>query len=221
MLRSIISVTLAGVAVVLMLSLAGGARAAVIWDEAVNGPFGDFDHQTQLGPFAAGDNEIRGTVGQTSPGVFDRDYFSFSVPAGLGLTAINVIDATSAGPLGISFIGIGAGTAITVGPVPTPPDASFLLGWRHYSPDDIGTDILGEIGAPMPSMGAAGFTPPLLGPADYAVWIQETALCTTCTYDFDFVLAAIPEPASGAMVLTGLALLAGLLCHRGSRSPAI
>ena len=219
MLRSIISVTLAGVAVVLMLSLAGGARAAVIWDEAVNGPVGDFDHQTQLGPFAAGDNEIRGTVGQTSPGVFDRDYFSFSVPAGLGLTAINVIDATSAGPLGISFIGIGAGTAITVGPVPTPPDASFLLGWRHYSPDDIGTDILGEIG--MPSMGAAGFTPPLLGPADYAVWIQETALCTTCTYDFDFVLAAIPEPASGAMVLTGLALLAGLLCHRGSRSPAI
>jgi hypothetical protein len=221
MLRSIISVTLAGVAVVLMLSLAGGARAAVIWDEAVNGPFGDFDHQTQLGPFAAGDNEIRGTVGQTSPGVFDRDYFSFSVPAGLGLTAINVIDATSAGPLGISFIGIGAGTAITVGPVPTPPDASFLLGWRHYSPDDIGTDILGEIGAPMPSMGAAGFTPPLLGPADYAVWIQETALCTTCIYDFDFVLAAIPEPASGAVALTGLALLAGLLCHRGSRSPAI
>jgi hypothetical protein len=221
MLRPVINATIAGVAVALMLSLAGGARAAVIWDEAVNGPFGDFDHQTQLGPFAAGDNEIRGTVGQTSPGVFDRDYFSFSVPAGLGLTAINVIDATSAGPLGISFIGIGAGTAITVGPVPTPPDASFLLGWRHYSPDDIGTDILGEIGAPMPSMGAAGFTPPLLGPADYAVWIQETALCTTCTYDFDFVLAAIPEPASGAMVLTGLALLAGLLCHRGSRSPAI
>jgi hypothetical protein len=221
MLRPIINVTIAGVAVALMLSLAGAARAAVIWDEAINGPFGDFDHQTQLGPFAAGDNEIRGVVGQTSPGVFDRDYFSFSVPAGLGLTAINVIDATSAGPLGTSFIGIGAGTAITVGPVPTPPDASFLLGWRHYSPDDIGSDILGEIGAPMPSMGAAGFTPPLLGPADYAVWIQETALCTTCTYDFDFVLSAIPEPASGAVVLAGLALLAGLRRHRRSGSAAI
>jgi hypothetical protein len=221
MLRPVISVTIAGVAVALMLGLAGPARAAVIWDEAINGPFGNFDDQTQLGPFAAGDNEIRGTVGQTSPGVFDRDYFSFSVPAGLGLTGLIVVNATSAGPLGISFIGIGAGTAITVGPVPTPPDASFLLGWRHYSPADIGSDILAEIGAPMPSMGAAGFTPPLLGPADYAVWIQETGLCTTCTYDFDFVLAAIPEPASGAVVLTGLALLAGLRCQRRSRRPAI
>jgi len=221
MLRPIINVTIAGVAVVLMLSLAGPARAAVIWDEAINGPFGNFDHQTQLGPFAAGDNEIRGVTGQTSPGVFDRDYFSFSVPAGLGLTGLIVVDATSAGPLGISFIGIGAGTAIRVGPVPTPPDASFLLGWRHYSPDDIGSDILGEIGAPTPPMGAAGFIPPLLGPADYAVWIQETAICTTCTYDFDFVLAAIPEPASGAVVLAGLALLAGLRRHRRTGSAAI
>ncbi len=98
MLRPIRNVTIAGVAVALMLSLAGPARAAVIWDEAINGPFGDFDHQTQLGPFAAGDNEIRGVTGQTSPGVFDRDYFSFSVPAGLGLTGLIVVDATSAGP---------------------------------------------------------------------------------------------------------------------------
>jgi len=203
-----------------MLSIAGPARAAVIWDEAINGPFGGFDRQTPLGPFAAGDNEIRGTVGQTSPGVFDRDYFSFSVPAGLGLTGLIVVNATSAGPLDISFIGIGAGTAITVGPVPTPPDASFLLGWRHYSPADIGSDILAEIGSPISPMGAAGFVPPL-GEGDYAVWIQETAMCTTCTYDFDFVLAAIPEPASGAVVLTGLALLAGLRCHRRSRSRAI
>ena len=59
MLRPIINVTIAGVAVALMLSLAGPARAAVIWDEAINGPFGNFDDQTQLGPFAAGDNEIR------------------------------------------------------------------------------------------------------------------------------------------------------------------
>ena len=221
MLRPIINLTIAGVAVALLLGLAGPARAAVIWDEAVNGPLGDFDHQTQLGPFAAGDNEIIGTVGQTSPGVFDRDYFSFSVPAGLGLTGLIVVNATSAGPLDISFIGIGAGTAITVGPVPTPPDASFLLGYRHYGPADIGSDILGEIGAPVAPMGAAGFTPPLLGPADYAVWIQETAICTTCIYDFDFVLAAIPEPTSGAVVLTSLGLLVVLRRRRESRSPAM
>jgi hypothetical protein len=154
------------------------------------GPFGGFDQQTQLGPFAAGDNEIRGTVGQTSPGVFDRDYFSFSVPAGLGLTGLIVVNATSAGPLDISFIGIGAGTAITVGPVPTPTDASFLLGYRHYGPADIGSDILAEIGSPTSPMGAAGFAP--LGEGDCAL-DQETAACTTCIYDFNFVLAAIPN----------------------------
>src|SRR5258705_3680395 len=86
MLRPIINVTIAGVAVVLMLSLAGPARAAVIWDEAINGPFGNFNDQTRLGPFAAGGNEIRGTVGQTSPGVFDREYFRSRGPAGLGRT---------------------------------------------------------------------------------------------------------------------------------------
>src|SRR5690348_5626736 len=63
-------------AFVLMLGLTGAPRAAVVWDEAVNGPFGDFDHQTQLGAFKLGDNEIRGVTGQTSPGVFDRDYFT-------------------------------------------------------------------------------------------------------------------------------------------------
>jgi hypothetical protein len=203
-------------AFVLMLGLTGAPRAAVVWDEAVNGPFGDFDHQTQLGAFKLGDNEIRGVTGQTSPGVFDRDYFTFTVPAGLGLAELIVINATSAGPLGISFIGIEAGTAITVPPTPTPPDASFLLGWRHYGPDDIGNDILAAIGSPIPPMGAAGFTPPL-GPGSYAVWIQETGMCN-CVYDFDFVL--VPEPASMAGLFTGLALL--LLVwrrHRRSNAP--
>jgi hypothetical protein len=220
--KSIHSSALAGATMMaLILSFAGAADAAVVapppsaivWDEAINGPLGNFDNQTALGSLKPGDNEIRGVTGQTSPGVFDRDYFHFIVPAGLGLTAIIVIDATSAGPLGTSFIGIEAGPAITVAPVPTPPDASFLLGWRHYAPDDIGTDILGEIGNPMPAMGATGFTPPL-GPGEYAIWVQETGMCT-CRYDFDFVVAPIPEPASTAGLLAaGLALFVGSWRYR-------
>jgi hypothetical protein len=48
------------------------------------------------------------------------DYFSFTVPAGGALTAITVLPGTmSAGPLGVSFIGIEAGNQITLGPPPT------------------------------------------------------------------------------------------------------
>jgi hypothetical protein len=216
MLRRAIAVINVGFAFALMSSLAGFANAAVIWDEAVNGPLGDFNNQTQLGAFNLGDNEILGTTGQGPLGVFDRDYFSFAVPAGLQLTALKVLNAVSAGPMGTSFIGIGAGTAITVPPTPTPPDASFLLGWRHYSPADIGTDILAAIGNPVPPMGAAGFVPPL-GAGNYAIWIQDTALCT-CTYGFDFVLAAIPEPASSAGILTGLAVLVAVRRARRQRA---
>ena len=127
MLRPIINVTIAGVAVVLMLSIAGPARAAVIWDEAINGPFGGFDHQTQLGPFGAGDNEIRGTVGQTSPGVFDRDYFSFSVPAGLGLTGLIVVNATSAGPMNDVSKGPALVALTTMSPVSPNPAGTLKL----------------------------------------------------------------------------------------------
>ena len=58
----------------------------------------------------------------------------------------------------------------------------------------------------MPPMGAVGFTPTLEA-GDYAVWVQETAECTTFIYDFDFALGAIPEPTS--LILLGSA---SLLC---------
>jgi len=90
------------------------------------------------------------------------------VPAGGALTAITVLPGTmSAAPVGISFIGIEAGNQIALGPTPT--TAAGLLGWRHFSPADIGTHILGEIGNPLPDpMGATGFMPPL-GSGDYAI----------------------------------------------------
>ena len=92
--------------------------------------------------------------------------------------------------------------------------AAGLLGWRHLDPAaDIGHDILPLIGNPSPPMGATGFIPPL-GPGIYTVWVQETGVCipNLCAYGVDFVLA--PEPASGALMLSGLALFAGLRWSR-------
>jgi len=95
--------------------------------------------------------------------------------------------------------------------------AAGLLGGDNYGPAEIGTDILAKMG--IADLGATDFTPPL-GAGDYAVWIQETDP-GSFAYHFDFVLAAVPEPASGAVVLTGLALLGMLRRHRRSQLPAI
>ena len=64
---------------------------------------------------------------------------------------------------------------------PVGGDAGDLLGWTHYSEDEIGTDILPAMGE---GQGAQGFVPPL-GPGTYSVWVQETGACK-CSYKFRF-----------------------------------
>ena len=68
------------------------------------------------------------------------------------------------GSLGaLSFIGLQAGNEVTL---PTNATrAAGWLGWDHYSPGDIDTDILPTIGT---GLGATDFVPPL-GAGDYAV----------------------------------------------------
>lgn len=220
--RTIVANT-AGIALALTLGLASAGDAAVIWNEAINGDFsGNNLAPTPLGTLGIGDNEVFGSTGRNAAGVVDRDYFTFTVPAGLALGAIIVLDGTtSLGPTNISFIGISAGNMVNHDPnVVT--DALGLLGWRHYAgapnpQSDIGINILGEIGSPpiQPPAGvpgATGFTPPLPAGA-YSVWIQETAT-GSANYGFDFVL--VPEPASAAALLTGLVFLAALRRRRQS-----
>jgi hypothetical protein len=204
-----------------LFGLAGAARADVIaWDESVNGPFSSNGFAPTPITFVAGGNDILGSYGvAVADGPVDRDYFTFTVGAGSALAAIIVLPGTVAAG-SASFIGIEAGPKITL--PPDAIDATGLLGWRHTRPaTDIGNDILPLIGNPdvAEGPGATGFAPPL-GPGTYSVWLQDDDPgCgpSLCHYGFDFVVtkpALVPEPASSAGVLTGLALLAFVRRHR-------
>jgi hypothetical protein len=172
----------------------------VIYNESVSGDLSNSGTAPTVLTIAVGSNQVFGTTGKTNS-IVDRDYFTFTVPAGDMLSAITVLPGTQTlGNLGLSFIGMEAGPEVTVGT--SPPDASGLLGWLHYGTGDIGADILPLMGSA--GDGASGFTPPLPS-GTYSFWVQE-ASAGTVNYGFDFSVAT-PEPGSQAMLLVGLGLL--------------
>ncbi len=184
------------------------ARAAVAWDESVSGDLSNVGTSPTVVSLVPGSNLFLGTTGRTG-GVIDRDYFTFTLPAGWQLDSLTVLPGTNfpEGETGTSFIAVQAGAQVTVNPT---GNSSFgLLGWAHYTHNDIGTDILGTIGE---GFGADGFTGAL--PAGtYAFWVQDGGT-GTAHYRFDFSVSAVPEPATATALLAGLAVLAGGAARR-------
>jgi hypothetical protein len=184
--------------------LAQGASAGVAYSEAASGDLSSSGAAPTGVALALGVNTVLGSSGKDGLGVVDRDYFTITVDAGQQLTGLAVLPGTTV--LGaLSFIGVQAGTAVTVSP--TGGSAAGLLGWTHYGSDDIGHDILPRIGT---GFGASGFSG-ALGPGSYAFWVQDTGLGTS-NYAFDLTLQAVPEPASALLLLTGL--VAGVTWRR-------
>jgi hypothetical protein len=177
-----------------------GAQAATAWDEGASGDFANVGTSPTPVSLGLGSNLVIGSTGRDA-GIVDRDYFTFTLPTGWQLDTITVMPGTvSIGPSTISFIAVQAGTQVTVNP--TGGDPSQLLGWWHYGPNDIGSDILGVIGLGAGAIGFSGALPA----GDYAFWIQETAT-GSAPYVLDFGVSAVPEPTSALMLLAGLAAL--------------
>jgi PEP-CTERM motif len=183
---------------VFALGFAAQVSATVIYNEATSGDFsGSGLTPTSLGALSVGSNQILGSTGTTA-GVTDRDYFVISIPNGRQLAAIVEAAGTQSGNL--SFIGLQSGPLFTIPTNATTADG--LLGWWHYSPADIGTNVLADMS--IPSRGSSGFSVPL-GPGTYAFWVQDTS---PGTFAYGFDLQVVPEPATYALLLLGLALCA-------------
>ena len=157
----------------LALLLAGTGHAATVWKEARKGDLSDDRLAPTLLPLAAGGNSVHGSTGDGGHGI-DRDYFRFVVPEGYVLAAIKLLrDTTVSG--GASFIAIERGDQITC--TETGQGIEDLLGFTHYSNDQIGTDIL-------PNMLVGTKAPLAAGP--YAFWVQDTG--GPATYGLKFLI---------------------------------
>jgi hypothetical protein len=182
--------------------LATGAQAATAWNEAVSGDLANLGATPTAVTFGAGSNLISGSTGRGGNGIVDRDYFTFTIAPGWQLSTLTVLPGTTfLGGAGASFIGMQSGPVMTVDP--ESGSATGLLGWWLYNENDINQDILQQMGA---SFGAVGYSGPL--PAgSYTVWVQETATGSV-SYNFDFAVTQVPEPASALLLLGGVAGLA-------------
>ncbi len=199
-----------GVAFAALLVPGLSASAITVYDESVSGDFADVGTSpTLVKDLASGSNHVLGATGNGSPGNF-RDYFTFTVPAGLEWVALDVLSGATTRAVG--FIGLQAGNQVTL---PTfPPDATGLLGWHHLAPSDVGSDLLPILATS--GNGSSGFVAPL--PAgDYAVWIQDSST-GNFPYGLNIELAPVPEAGPGLVGAAGV--LALFLARRWTVSNA-
>jgi hypothetical protein len=199
--------------ILIFATAASTVTAATIYNETVSGDLSNSGLTPTVIAVGVGSNQILGTTGAGATGL-DRDYFTISVPSGAVLTGITELPGTTSGGA-VSFIGLEAGSQITL---PTnAATATELLGWWHYSPADINTNILSKMA--IPSNGSSGFTAPL-GAGDYAFWIQDFNQ-GAFNYGFDLNVAAsasqTPEPSASALMLSGLLLIMGLSRRKAHR----
>jgi hypothetical protein len=205
----------ARVAVAGLLAATGASASAAVYNESASGDLsGDWLAPTTWLLDAKGNpgadshaapatfsNLLIGSVGGGNTSTPDRDYVHIVVPRGYALSALMVGRRTEFGS-SRSFIGLASGKFIDIDPTKA-ADATGLLGFMLYGKDERGTDILDEMAAG--PFGSSGFERPLKA-GDYTVWIQELAR-GSYNYQFDFVLTAVPEPATMALWAAGLGMV--------------
>jgi hypothetical protein len=193
-------------------TLVSPMRASADFIEPGNGELsGNFQNPTPIALLPNGSTRIAGTVQGAGMGVsIDLDYFTFTVPEGQVLAALNVLPGTvGAGAIG-TFIAIFAGATAAN---PATAVSMDTLGYYLYRTADVGTDILDNIGSFnfLGTNPSQGFTPPL-GSGAYTGWIQE-GFNGTFPYNFELVLRSVPAPPTILLIaIAGLAM--GLRRHR-------
>lgn len=185
-----------------ILSACSASHAAIFYSESVSGDLtGDYANPFAGGNLSLGVNSISGSTVNT-----DRDYITFTIPAGLAVTSLTLSSFVSTDD--VMFLAITAGS-LSIDPDTAAANLGGMLGYAHPGTANttalLGTDILDDLAA---GFQAAGFTTPLT-PGNYTLWIQQTG---PIHVDYGFDITAVPEPSSIAWVVG--TLLAGGAAYR-------
>lgn len=176
------------------IALAAAARADLLWNEPSQGDLSNNRLQPTAFNLNLGSNELIGFLAGGASGPIDLDYFSVTIPAGMQLAHMNLLDYLSVDQ--VAFIAIQPGPIFPDDPENVSP--GDLMGWLHVGSENVGTDILTSMGTH-----GIGFTPPLPS-GTYSFWMQQTDDPTD--YLMDFVV--VPAPGSFALLALAPTVLA-------------
>ncbi|MBD2301446.1 PEP-CTERM sorting domain-containing protein [Nostoc sp. FACHB-190] len=192
------------------LFFASNAHAAtLIYNEAVDGDLSGDNLNPTLVNLSVGSNRISGsTTGNNNP-VLDRDFFTFTIPAGLQLRQVILTTYTGLDGTGANqgFLAVQRGSRITSLINNPPLLGAALIGAAPGTQQ--GDNVLDDLGTAASIQGNnfVGFPSGRLGAGTYTFWIQET-VGGIQNYTLDFV-ATVPEPSTifGIAAVTGLGTL--------------
>lgn len=176
---------------------------ALSWNEALNGDLSNDGLSPTSLSVDVGHNTLLGTTGNPGTGI-DRDYFTFTVAPGTTLNSITLLGSTTISG-GASFFAVQAGPQLTV--TPAGFGVENLIGFAHYTNDDVGTNLLPLI-APSLSAGLPAGT--------YSFWVQETGGPVSYGLEFN-ITSPVPLPGALLLLLSGLFGL-GTMRRLGTRA---
>jgi len=137
---------------------------------------------------AAGSNEVSVSLLAAQ----DEDHFTFTVPAGFQLSAINLLEYSSVSPSNISYLLMQEGTMLSAAPATFNQPGADPIAYTAFNANRVGDDLL-------PSMlPGSGIVSPLLA-GDYAIWANETG--PDSMFRLDLVLTSVPEPSASLLAL--------------------
>lgn len=163
----------------LLLALASPASAALIHDESVNGDLATDPSGPTLLAFALGGNTVIGTVANSAGAGGDRDFITFTIPAGRALVALNLLVFT---PDNLGFAAFNSGATSFIPSAAT--NGSFLAG-IHPGGSNVGSNLMPLFVTS--SVTTNSLPAPMLGPGQYSFVIQQTTDLVQ-SYALEFVL---------------------------------